>query len=915
MPRDKLRAVLKLAARRPVSCVVVLTKDRQAVVLLDKRLKPRKLAAKLKSEAKAAGLTLDLPTVRFGRASVDGGSDSARVVFTVHKDAPAVMSRAVLPLLRPVGFQRAEFVTDGGLETEPEEGDDGQAGDDGGETGGDGAATGSAGADAAVAAGAGQDVPSQLPAPGAAPSSPPSTAAVPAAPSSAAAAPADGNGAAGNGAAAPRSSLAEVVPPDLARAIQAAVTADPSRKPVLARLLAQVRAGMDGDDPQAAEAGIAALRQAVNGPATPPAGLDNQKTVTKSQTVGAGQLPPPVQAPAIPTTAPPPLQANAKLADLARAWEAEQAKAGQGGSKAPAPLASKRGTAPDPSGPAALLSGQQDRTAGLAPPDAGSATPAKAFLAPPAALPPAEPAPGPPPGVRPPIQVPPAPPPPGGTGAGPLAARGVAAAEGAGAAGGLGTLLLGLGAGLVVMFWPSSAGHDDGQDQGVTGHPGLAGRMEKQGPSTQGTVEISIPGQGGVVQSLGKLTVDAVNGWAVFDPAQRGTVLGHVDTQAATITLTPVGEAWLAEQVRRSGVPMTFAESGNAGGVLGHISKPQSTKPPDAQTDAAAPQPGTPSPADAAAPPRPGTPGLPQTPPPGQQPQRPAWLEEVEGIETRDDDEREFIERQAQGGMKHADIVRALDERRRGNGTAPGGTPPVGVLRPPVSASPEGPPGSPYPGPDMTPMDSRERALVKGLKEKSASDEEIAKALAESRAEYGPADLARRRKQARNAGLPDELTTDFNRAKQNAYDADEKLRKALNDKAISWEDFAAHHLIPVEVVRKWKELFEAAARAGWSTDESDNVVALPKTEGARERMERHMGERRALHDNPHRNWNTEAKTRMRELMEELKGLGLPPGPDYDQAVRRRLEEMQRKLRDDMACDRLTMGDAPMAEAA
>ena len=31
MPRDKLRAALKLAARRPVSCVVALTKDRQAL--------------------------------------------------------------------------------------------------------------------------------------------------------------------------------------------------------------------------------------------------------------------------------------------------------------------------------------------------------------------------------------------------------------------------------------------------------------------------------------------------------------------------------------------------------------------------------------------------------------------------------------------------------------------------------------------------------------------------------------------------------------------------------------------------------------------------------------------------------------------------------------------------------------------
>ena len=53
-------------------------------------------------------------------------------------------------------------------------------------------------------------------------------------------------------------------------------------------------------------------------------------------------------------------------------------------------------------------------------------------------------------------------------------------------------------------------------------------------------------------------------------------------------------------------------------------------------------------------------------PAPDQAAQRPAWLKEVEGIETFDADEREFIEQQAQGGMQHADIVRALDERRRG---------------------------------------------------------------------------------------------------------------------------------------------------------------------------------------------------------------------------------------------------------
>ena len=65
---------------------------------------------------------------------------------------------------------------------------------------------------------------------------------------------------------------------------------------------------------------------------------------------------------------------------------------------------------------------------------------------------------------------------------------------------------------------------------------------------------------------------------------------------------------------------------------------------------------------------QPGTPGLPQAPAPGQQTQRPAWMDELNGIETRDDDERRFVEQLAQGGMKHADILSALNERRRQGG-------------------------------------------------------------------------------------------------------------------------------------------------------------------------------------------------------------------------------------------------------
>lgn len=124
MDKADLKMLLKLSARRPVSCVVALTKDKQGIVLLHKRTRPRKLAAAAKQDARAAGLELDPASIRFGRASVDGASDSARVLFTVNRDAPAGMERAVKPVLKGVNFPRCAFVTNTALENELDDGED-----------------------------------------------------------------------------------------------------------------------------------------------------------------------------------------------------------------------------------------------------------------------------------------------------------------------------------------------------------------------------------------------------------------------------------------------------------------------------------------------------------------------------------------------------------------------------------------------------------------------------------------------------------------------------------------------------------------------------------------------------------------------------------------------------------------------
>lgn len=94
------------------------------MVLLHRRLKPRKLLAELKQKARVSGMDLDTATVRFGRAAVDGASDSAKVTFTVNKAPPGPMRMLMLPQMRSAGYQRCEFVVDEALETEAEDGED-----------------------------------------------------------------------------------------------------------------------------------------------------------------------------------------------------------------------------------------------------------------------------------------------------------------------------------------------------------------------------------------------------------------------------------------------------------------------------------------------------------------------------------------------------------------------------------------------------------------------------------------------------------------------------------------------------------------------------------------------------------------------------------------------------------------------
>jgi hypothetical protein len=144
MSAVELKPLLRQARRRPMNCAIAMTKEKQGLILLDRRKKPRKVMAELRRQAAAAGLELVPASIRFGCASVDGASDSAMVTFTVNKPAPGPTRMVLLEQVRPAGFQRCEIVVDEALESEADDGED-QAEDDSSEDeGGAGRAKGGA---------------------------------------------------------------------------------------------------------------------------------------------------------------------------------------------------------------------------------------------------------------------------------------------------------------------------------------------------------------------------------------------------------------------------------------------------------------------------------------------------------------------------------------------------------------------------------------------------------------------------------------------------------------------------------------------------------------------------------------------------------------------------------------------------
>ena len=126
MSPAEMKPLLMLSKREPVNAVIGMTKDHDGVILLSKRIKPKKLLAQLKTDARKAKVELDITSLRFGKAEVDTDKDSGLVMFTVNKDAPGALRMKLLELVKRVPYAKVEIDVDAIFEAEPEE--DEQAG-------------------------------------------------------------------------------------------------------------------------------------------------------------------------------------------------------------------------------------------------------------------------------------------------------------------------------------------------------------------------------------------------------------------------------------------------------------------------------------------------------------------------------------------------------------------------------------------------------------------------------------------------------------------------------------------------------------------------------------------------------------------------------------------------------------------
>ena len=121
MAIDKLKPLLALSKREPVNAAICLTADGEGIILLDKKAKPKSVAAMMRASAAKAKLQLNPASVRWGRAEVDTDYDPGMVRFFINKDAPSVLRVKLIDIVKKISYQKVELNVDTSIDAEAEE--------------------------------------------------------------------------------------------------------------------------------------------------------------------------------------------------------------------------------------------------------------------------------------------------------------------------------------------------------------------------------------------------------------------------------------------------------------------------------------------------------------------------------------------------------------------------------------------------------------------------------------------------------------------------------------------------------------------------------------------------------------------------------------------------------------------------
>ena len=121
MTAAAMKPLLLLSKREPVNCALGLTADKAGVLLLHKKMKPKKVLSELRNEAKKVKLDLENATLRFGTAEVDAEVDSSLVLFRINKEVPGMVGPKLREHLKQAGISKVEFIVDPSLEEDVDE--------------------------------------------------------------------------------------------------------------------------------------------------------------------------------------------------------------------------------------------------------------------------------------------------------------------------------------------------------------------------------------------------------------------------------------------------------------------------------------------------------------------------------------------------------------------------------------------------------------------------------------------------------------------------------------------------------------------------------------------------------------------------------------------------------------------------